>query len=105
MSLADPIRRNAYGFAFEGQILDSAGAPVDISLANNLELRLLLPTGAAVHKAATFTTDGTDGKVRYVVQAGDLDLAGSWQRQFLVSGPAFSFPFEVVAFEVQHNLP
>lgn len=105
MSLADPIRRNAYGFAFEGQVLDAAGAPVDISAATTKELRLQLPDGSAVHKTAAFTTTGVDGKVRYVVQAGDLDLAGRWSRQFVVSGPTFSFPFEVVAFDVLHNLP
>ena len=105
MALADPVRRNAYGFAFEAQILDAAGAPVDISAATTLELRLELPDASVVHKTAGFTTDGTDGKVRYVVQSGDLDMGGSWRRQFLVAGPTFSFPFEIVAFEVLHNLP
>lgn len=105
MSLSDPIRLGAYGFAFEAQLLDAAGAPVDIGNATLLELRLERPDGSVAHRTATLTTNGADGRVRYVVQAGDLNQAGSWRRQFVVETPTVGFPFEPEAFPVQHNLP
>lgn len=51
----------------------------DISLASTKDFYLESPTGVLKGPLATsFTNDGSDGKIEYATQAGDIDEAGRW---------------------------
>jgi hypothetical protein len=53
----------------------------DISTATTKQIYFKKPNGATLTKTATFTTDGTDGKIEYTTVADDIDVAGTWQIQ------------------------
>lgn len=57
-----------------------SGAAADISGYGSSQAMIFIkPAGGVIEKAATFDTDGTDGVIRYVVEEGLFDAAGSWQ--------------------------
>jgi hypothetical protein len=59
---------------------------VDVSSATVTKNILLTGPGLAMAtKAASFSTDGTDGKIKWVTTAvGDLSVAGTWEVQAYV---------------------
>jgi hypothetical protein len=62
---------------------------LDISSSNPRVIRLAAPDGTGASHFASFTTDGTDGKIQYATVADDIDQAGEWMTQawlFLTSG-------------------
>ena len=58
-----------------------AGAAVNISTATTLKILLVKPDATLLTKTAVFDSDGSDGKMKYVTIAGDLDQEGVWQIQ------------------------
>jgi hypothetical protein len=83
--MADEVHVGDIGTTIELTLLDGAAA-VDVSSATATKNILLTdPLGALHTKGASFTTDGTDGKVKWVTTAvGDFDLAGTWKVQAYV---------------------
>src|SRR5262245_28903947 len=73
---------------------------IDLSGATVKQLRLQKPDGTVDTKTALFSTDGTDGKVRYVMQADDLDQAGDWRLQVYIETPAGKWSSEAGVFSV-----
>jgi len=71
-------RVNDYGDIFELTVKDSGGSVLDLSGATTQELRFRC-SNVSLEKTSSFTTDGTDGKVRYTTATGDLSRAGSWE--------------------------
>lgn len=75
----------------------------DISSATTKSLIFKKPDGTTtVIQIGVFTTDGTDGLLRYTTVADDLDQAGKWQVQgkvVLADGTWSSsiYPFDVFA--------
>lgn len=94
------------GTIFEVTLLDTNKAVFDISSATTLELRFKKPdpNAAIVVKTASLSTDGTDGKMRYVTIADDLDMAGDWKLQGYVSTAIWTGFSSIGQFEVQPNL-
>jgi hypothetical protein len=76
------------GTAFEATIVDQTGAIVNVSGASTKEPWFQRADGSTLAKAAVFTTDGTDGKIRYLSVAGDLTSPGPWavQGHVIISG-------------------
>jgi hypothetical protein len=95
----DTIHVNDVGTQFIVTIEDCNG-PIDISAYTPLQLTFAKPDGTTSSKTATFYTDGTDGKIQYITLAGDIDMAGEWKIQGLVSG----FHSSIGSFTVQRNL-
>lgn len=104
MATKDLMRVGSFGFTIEA-VLELDGSPADISNATLLELRLEKPDGSVAHKTAQLGTTGLDGLVVYLVQPGDIDLAGPWRYQFDVATPTFRYPMDPVAFTVGENIP
>lgn len=77
---------------------------VDISTATTKSLLLYKPDRTLLTKAASFSTDGTDGKIRYTTLAADLSAAGSWQLQVYIEMPTGKWHSDVQAFHVYANL-
>lgn len=67
-------------------VTDQLGADVDLSGASGLTIYLTHPDGTTLAKTAVVDTDGTDGLMKYVTQAGDLSAKGTWKIQGYVSG-------------------
>ncbi len=77
---------------------------LDISTATVKQLVLRKPDGTAVTKTAQFETDGSDGVVYYATVTGDIDQAGRWTLQAVVTMPSWSGRSDKVNFEVEGNL-
>lgn len=79
---------------------DEEGTVIDVSAADDIFLYLTDPDGVIVEVEGVHDTDGVNGKVKYVTEAGDLMSDGSWSIQgwASVGGDEFSAldqPFEV----------
>lgn len=79
MACMQEIRLGDVGTAIRGTIRDEDDAIVNISSATTKLFYLRKPSGTIVSKTAVFTTDGTDGKMQYVLQSGDIDTVGRWE--------------------------
>ncbi len=77
------------------------GVAVDISAATTTEILLRRPRGGTKREAATFTTDGTDGKVEFTTDATTLDTVGIWEVQARIVTPSFDIRTEADTLEVQ----
>jgi hypothetical protein len=78
---------------------------VNVQAATDLWILFKKGDGTFLKKIATLVTDGTDGKIRYVSQAGDLDVAGDWEMQGRAFGiGGFSGSSSTVEFPVHGNL-
>jgi len=76
----------------------------DISAATIKEVILGKPDGTKLTKPATFVTNGTDGKIQYVVETGVIDQSNYWEVQGHASGPGFETFTEVARFEIGSNI-
>ena len=79
MASKDAPRVGDYGITITATIVDQADAVVDVSGASSKSILLTDPAGNTSSHTASFTTDGTDGKIYYVLASGDLDEAGTWK--------------------------
>lgn len=80
------------------------GDPVDISTATTLQITFTKPDKTIMVRTAVFTTDGTDGKMQYVIQSGDLDQMGFWEYQGKVILPSGTWHASIEEFKVLANL-
>lgn len=85
------VRLSDYGSTFEITLTED-GVAVDVSAATTKQIKFKKPNGLTVTKTALFTTDGTDGKIDYVIETGVIDQVGPWEIQGLVSdGATFQY--------------
>lgn len=83
------------------------GVVVDIATATvTKEIKFVSPNGTVKTKDATFTTDGTDGKLEYPSIAADLDECGQWRMQAHVAltGPTRDLHSSEAVFYVDRAL-
>lgn len=85
-------------------VIQEDGVSQDVSTATIKSMRFLKPSGGTLDVTATFTTDGTDGKIRYITQDGDLDESGTWSRQAFVAIGSWSGHSDKVEFKVYPNI-
>lgn len=99
------IHVNDIGTALDLTITES-GAAVDVSGVGAAQIKLRSPEGRVLTKTATFVTDGTDGKVRYTTQSGDLSAPGTWRWQGYLQnlGGWTGHTSEGQPFEVRQNV-
>lgn len=97
------FRKNDTGSALELVFVEDESA-VDISQATVKRITLMNPGGAVAQKEAAFSSDGTDGKIRYVIQAGDLDTAGWWKAEGYVELAGKALRTSKARFEVEPTL-
>ena len=70
------IRLGDTGSAIRVTIYDENGAIEDISTATSKQILFRRPDGTSGSWSPTLTTDGTDGKMHYVLIAGDINQVG-----------------------------
>lgn len=80
------------------------GSVVDISSASSLSIFIKRPDGTMLTRSGTLETDGTDGKMYYIVVAGDLNDAGLYKIQAQVILTSGSFYSSTATFKVHCNL-
>ncbi len=99
------VQQSDIGIALVIKIVDQSNVAVDVSSAATIEFLFQKPDGTFVTVIGEFATDGTDGRVRYVTEANDLDIPGTWKYQtHVVMGPV-SLYSTVGKFKVKSNLP
>ena len=82
---------------------------LDISGATEITFTFVKPDGITVSKTlgaaeVSFTTDGTDGKARYVTEANFLDVAGKWKYNGFVEFALSKHSSLIVTFDVAADL-
>lgn len=85
-------------------VVTEGGAPKDISTATVLELRIEKPSGASDSVTPAFIDDGSDGELDYTTAEGDLDEAGTYRFQIVVTMPAGTFHSSIVSDRVRENI-
>lgn len=101
---AGEIRISDIGTVFSGTIKDNNNAIVDISGATTKQIILLKPNGTVIQEAASFVTDGTDGKLSYTIQSGDLNICGIWQIQWKIVLSDGTWYSDIHSFKVYSNI-
>lgn len=77
---------------------------VDISGASTKQIWIADPSGNVAKETATFTTDGSDGKIYYDLVALDIDEAGDWQVQGYIVTAGGTWHTDVKDMKVYANV-
>lgn len=83
-------------------LVDADGNAIDVSAYAQVTLHLYMPDRTKKTFSATFTTDGTNGKVQYITDsANDLDQVGHYTAEFLLGDGVSAFmPSDTFHFDV-----
>ena len=77
---------------------------VDISGADTYSIVVQRPDETTFTRSATFSSDGTDGKIYIVTEATDLTIAGTYYIQGDISLSVWQGRSTIGQFEVKENL-
>jgi len=100
---ADEIHVDDIGTEFLITIMDGTTV-VNISTATVKRFIFKKPDCSKVTKDVDFNADGTDGQLTYTTVAGDIDSAGTWRLQALVTITAGTYYSDITNFKVYPNL-
>ena len=100
------IHLNDIDTVFQSEIRDNTDSVVDISSSLNNTKNFLFskPDGTVITKTGIFTTDGTDGLLRYITISGDLDTVGTWCYQIDIEISGGHWHSDMTTFNVEPNL-
>ena len=101
---AQYIQANAVGLVITLAVKDEAGAALDLTTATTTQIILKPPQGYPITKTATVPSPATDGKVRYVTEAGVLGVPGKWRAQAFVAVGGNEYYSTTIEFQVGANL-
>lgn len=84
---------------------DDGTTAIDVSAATTKTIYFKSPTGAKKNAAASFTTDGSDGKIYAKLPSGFIDTPGTWLCQGYAEWSATDKYYSVVSrFQVLNNI-
>lgn len=101
---ANEIHVNDIGTTFSVTVVDEYSVVVDLSGVLTKQLLFKKPGGTILTKNASFVTDGTDGKIKYLSQSGDLDQYGKWSLQAFVDFGDTEWYSDIHKFTVYKNV-
>lgn len=105
---SDEIHVGDIGTVFELEVKDTDlngnEVIVDISTATAMTIYFEKSDQTVLTKTAVHSTDGTDGLMRYVTIADDLDMSGGWKVQGKVTLPTGTWSTDIHKFKVYPNL-
>ena len=104
--MANPeVQVDTFGWDLDLRMVDDQGSSIDISAATTREFMAKRPSvDIPFTMAASFITDGTDGKLRHVVVVNEINVIGTWQIQSHVIMPGVELFSEILFFEVKANV-
>jgi hypothetical protein len=91
------------GTVFQITVNDQNG-PVDLTAVDAMYVLFKKPDDKFMQKTPVFVNTGSDGQIKYVTQAGDLDQYGTWQIQARVVFGSDVYSTDIQRFKVQRNL-
>lgn len=98
---ATVIHLGDVGTVFELTIVENDGATaVDVSSATVKKIYFMDAAGTKKSATAVFTTDGSDGKIRYTSVAGFINSTGMWSMQGYVEIGTAKYYSEKTSFKV-----
>lgn len=100
---ANEIHKNDIGTIFEVTIMDGVDV-VDLTDAISMTIVFKKPLGEVTDNAAVHSTDGTDGKMRYLTVLNSLDQVGTWKLQGNVEFSHGRWSSDILTFKVEENL-
>tara|TARA_R110000851_G_scaffold4810_2_gene19912 strand:+ start:308 stop:622 length:315 start_codon:yes stop_codon:yes gene_type:complete len=102
-TITGEIHVNSIGTFFEITLIEN-GTAVPIGTATTRTITFKKPTGQTISVSASFSSDGSDGKMRYATVSGDLDVDGWWKLQAYIAMPTWQGYSTIGEFEVFSNL-
>ena len=100
-----------YGTVLEFEVRRGRNTVLDLSEICGCEVIFMRPDGSSFARPAQLVAsndsalpDGSDGILFYIIQPGDLDVAGNWHMQIFVAFSASSWSSSVIPFVVFPNL-
>jgi hypothetical protein len=102
---AQYIQAGATGLTITLTVQDEAGTAVNLTSATTTEIILKAPQGFAITKTASVVSPASDGKIRYVTEAGVFSPPGKWRAQahVILSGGS-EYWSTIFEFQVGANL-
>ena len=98
-------KKGNIGVVIERTLVDPDGQIINISSASTKKLKLKYPDGTTAEFTAAFSSNGSDGKIRYVTaSADDLDQAGHYQAQFYYVIGSTRFDSDRFHFDVEDTI-
>ena len=100
--MANVIYVGDVGTIVELTIKDENQSVVNVSGATLKQVKFKKPNSTSViTQTAAFSTDGVDGKIRYVTLTGDIDTVGDWLvKAYIELGANVKFYTDYIAFQV-----
>ena len=95
------IHLNDTGTVFQLTIQKPDGTAYDLSSATTKEIVFVSPVGSFNTKAASFTTNGTDGKIKYTTVSGDITVIGEWKLYVHIVTPTYDRRSTMTGFKVE----
>ncbi len=90
---------------FEVTVVDEDDVVVPLQTATTLEFIFREPNStSSTSYTASYVTDGSDGKLKYITQAADLDVKGIWLFQVKVIMAGRTYRSDIEAFRVLDNI-
>lgn len=94
-----------FGSNFVVEVLNQNNVPINLATATSITLRLQSPEKEVTDYGAGLLTDGTDGKLVYELEEGDIDVAGEWFYQAIIVYTVGTWHTNIVPFTVYDNIP
>lgn len=92
------------GVSFEYTITQDDGVVLDLSDASLIQLIFYRPNIEPLIVTPFLVTDGTDGRIQYLSEAGDINVRGLWQVQVYVEIGSGAFYSKIEDFTVYRNI-
>jgi hypothetical protein len=109
MTVKPDMHVGDYGTAFIMTVLDRAtNKALPLSGVTTMIILFRAPEDVEtfVRNAVMATPPlGADGKLKYIFQEGDIEIAGTWEAQALVRAPEGQWHTDITTIEVGENIP
>ena len=76
----------------------------DLSSVTTKDIKFLKPNKDSFTRTVSFVTDGTDGRIQYAFQGGDLDIRGIWRYQLIFVIGTNIYYSDITSFKVFPNI-
>jgi hypothetical protein len=92
------------GLPFIKTMYDQNGAILPVDGTSARQFVFERPNGTCFIKSAVFVTDGKDGKLKYLTESADLDMAGLWKWQVILTWGTVVLYSDITIFRVFPNI-